>query len=77
MCNIPFIMIVLANTFIFFILTGIQYWVTNYLVTELGEDETTVYSTFGVVSVTGPVLGVVIGGNVTSYLGGFRAKKAL
>ena len=33
--------------------------------------------TFGIVSITGPVLGVVIGGNVTSALGGFRSQKSL
>ena len=41
------------------------------------QDEGVVHITFGIVSITGPVLGVVIGGNVTSYLGGFRSKKAL
>merc|ERR1711970_207245 len=77
MCNIPFLMMVISNTFIFFIMTGIQFWVTDYLVTTLEVPEATVISTFGIVSITGPVLGVVIGGNVTSYLGGFRSKKAL
>jgi MFS family permease len=36
-----------------------------------------VHLTFGIVSITGPVLGVVVGGNVTSCLGGFRSKKSL
>ena len=73
MTNIPFIMIVMANTAIFFILTGIQFWVTDYLIAELAADRSKVYVTFSIVSVTGPVLGVVIGGNVTSRVGGFRA----
>lgn len=77
MANIPFIMIVLSNSFIFFILTGIQYWVTDYLITDLGAEMNTVHLTFGIVSITGPVLGVVIGGNVTSALGGFKAKRSL
>lgn len=70
-------MIVIANSGIFFILTGIQYWVTDYLIDELDADRGKVYVTFSIVSITGPVLGVVIGGNVTSRVGGFRAKKAL
>lgn len=77
MCNIPFVMIILANSFIYFVLTGIQYWVTDYLINFIGEAETTVLTTFSIVSVTGPVLGVVIGGNVTSCLGGFRSRSAL
>ena len=37
MTNIPYIMIVIANSFIFFILTGIQYWVTDYLVNTIED----------------------------------------
>ena len=33
--------------------------------------------TFGIISITGPVLGVVVGGNVTTALGGYNAKKSL
>lgn len=77
MRNIPYMMLVLAITFIFYIITGVQYWVTDYLISELRQDEHLVHAGFGFVSITGPVVGVVVGGNVTSYLGGFRAKKAL
>lgn len=70
-------MIILSNSFIYFVLTGIQYWVTDYLINFIGESEKVVLTTFSVVSVTGPVLGVVIGGNVTSCLGGFRSRTAL
>ena len=47
------------------------------MITEIKADINKVHITFGIVSITGPVLGVVIGGNVTSTLGGFRAKKSL
>lgn len=36
-----------------------------------------VYISFTIVSVTGPVLGVIIGGNLTSYLGGYTTKKSI
>ena len=35
------------------------------------------FLTFGIVSITGPVLGVVVGGNVTAYVGGYNSKTAL
>ena len=47
------------------------------MISELKAEISQVHLTFGIVSITGPVLGVVIGGNVTSALGGFRAKKSL
>ena len=37
----------------------------------------TVFITFAIVSITGPVLGVIVGGNVTTALGGYNSKKAL
>lgn len=70
-------MICLALTAIYFIVTGIQYWVSDYMITELKQPESEVFVTFGIVSITGPVLGVVVGGNITTYLGGYGSKNAL
>ena len=67
----------LALTFLYFIITGIQFWVSDYLITVLKVEKETVFTTFAVVSITGPVLGVVIGGNVTTALGGYNSEKAL
>jgi MFS transporter, Spinster family, sphingosine-1-phosphate transporter len=36
-----------------------------------------VFTSFAIVSITGPVAGIIIGGNVTTYLGGYYSKKAL
>lgn len=40
-------------------------------------DPSTIQAVFGVVSITGPIFGVVIGGNLTTYLGGYNAERAL
>ena len=32
---------------------------------------------FAIVSITGPVLGIVVGGNFTTYLGGYYSENAL
>mmetsp|Transcript_23060 Transcript_23060/g.35688 ORF Transcript_23060/g.35688 Transcript_23060/m.35688 type:complete len:141 (-) Transcript_23060:160-582(-) len=47
------------------------------MITQMGQDESIVFTTFGVISITGPVLGVVVGGNVTTALGGYNSKKSL
>jgi MFS transporter, Spinster family, sphingosine-1-phosphate transporter len=62
---------------LYYIVTGIQYWVTDYLVTDLSYPEAKVQITFGIVSITGPVLGIIIGGNVSAALGGIHEKKTL
>jgi hypothetical protein len=47
------------------------------LITVLKQDEEIVFPTFAVISITGPVLGVVVGGNVTTALGGYNSPKSL
>ena len=52
--------------------TGIQYWLPTYLkdVYELSEDKAAVFYT--TTSITGPIAGVILGGIVTSYFGGYN-----
>jgi len=38
--------------------------------------EEIVFISFGIISITGPVLGVVVGGNITTKLGGYNSEKA-
>ena len=66
-----------AITGLYFIVTGIQYWVSDYMISVLEVEESIVFTTFGIISITGPVLGVVVGGNVTTSFGGCSAKKSL
>ena len=47
------------------------------MITELGQDESLVFVSFAIISITGPVLGVVVGGNVTTALGGYNSEKAM
>ena len=47
------------------------------MITVLKQEETVVFSTFAFISITGPVLGVVCGGNVTTCLGGYNSKKSM
>ena len=75
--NAPYILLCLSLTFLYFVITGIQYWVSDYLIETLKVTRNQVFVTFAIVSITGPVFGVIIGGNVTTYLGGYNSKHAL
>jgi len=66
-----------ALSILYFIITGLQYWMSDYFIVVLGQDETVVFITFSIMSITGPVVGVVVGGNITSCYGGYRAKKSI
>lgn len=62
---------------LYYIITGIQYWVSDYMINVLKQDKGLVFICFGIVSITSPVLGVVVGGNITTCLGGYSTKKSV
>mmetsp|Transcript_16621 Transcript_16621/g.28326 ORF Transcript_16621/g.28326 Transcript_16621/m.28326 type:complete len:236 (+) Transcript_16621:1764-2471(+) len=75
--NFDFLQLCISLTGLYWVITGIQYWMSDYMITQIKIDPHTVFIGFGIVSITGPVLGVVVGGNVTTHLGGYTAQKSL
>ena len=60
-----------------FVVTGIQFWISDYMqeVIHLKSSET--YIIYSIVCISAPTLGVLIGGIVIQYLGGYTTGKAL
>ncbi len=59
---------------IYFIVTGIQFWMTEYLVDILQVEPVTVNLVFSLCSVTAPLLGVLVGGTIADRYGGYKGK---
>eukprot|EP00995_Heteronema_vittatum_P007122 NODE_225_length_1617_cov_333.228954_g159_i0.p1 GENE.NODE_225_length_1617_cov_333.228954_g159_i0~~NODE_225_length_1617_cov_333.228954_g159_i0.p1 ORF type:complete len:472 (-),score=143.91 NODE_225_length_1617_cov_333.228954_g159_i0:71-1486(-) len=58
---------------LYFVVTGIQVWVTQYLTGPPVEaDANTVIMAFTATTATAPILGVLMGGKVIDYIGGYR-----
>lgn len=57
-----------------FVVTGIQYWITVYLIVALGADRVDVYICFVVACITAPLCGVVTGGWLADHFGGYKGK---
>jgi sugar phosphate permease len=76
MKNTEYISLVMALSALFFVITGIQFWATEYYVNQLGQDEGMVQICFSVTVITAPVGGLIVGGIITTKLGGFEKKKA-
>ena len=57
---------------LFFVVTGIQYWLPTYLKNNLGATEQQAASYYLALSFTAPIAGVIIGGFVTTYFGGYN-----
>jgi hypothetical protein len=70
--NHVFVYTVLGLTALFFVVTGIQFWATPYLVLDLGQPVGYVGLAFIVASATGPTCGVLFGGYVVDRNGGYQ-----
>lgn len=72
-----FMFLLLALTFIFFISTGTQFWITDYQQSVLNLSKEKAYLHFAIAAITGPVLGVLVGGALFTRLGGYNHPKAM
>lgn len=65
-------------TNICFVVTGLQYSTTSYMITVLGGEKSTIYYLFSGAALTGPAIGGISGGLITSkVLGGYTNKRAI
>ncbi|CAD7941926.1 unnamed protein product [Amoebophrya sp. A120] len=81
--NTVFVLCILTLSVLYFVVTGVQYWATIYLVEVFrppGEKEEsfkiTVIIAFSIVAATGPALGVVFGGLFIDSIGGYDGLRA-
>lgn len=61
----------LSVSILFFNVTGIQFWYSDYMEIALGVSQYKVNIAFGLVTTTAPVFGVLVGGILTSCFGGY------
>eukprot|EP01134_Creolimax_fragrantissima_P001640 CFRG1640T1 len=57
---------------LYFVVTGLQMWITRYFTEFIGSDPFVVTIAFSVVSATGPLTGVIAGGIILDCFGGYR-----
>ena len=81
MTNLSYVALVLSLSGLFFVVTGIQYWFSDYLKKRygtkvLGETDgvsgETISFAFAFTCFTAPILGAVVGGVTTAKLGGYN-----
>lgn len=69
-----YITITLGMTSLYFIVTGIQFWITKYLIEILHTDPLVVNIIFSMISITAPLFGVLFGGTISDKYGGYKGK---
>jgi hypothetical protein len=70
--NGPFICLCMSLSGLYFIITGVQFWVSDYFKIVLQMPPEQVFGFFIVTCLTAPILGVLLGGSVTQYIGGYH-----
>ncbi len=64
-------------TTLLFISTAVIFWASDYCTNVLGQDPQLVLITFVVICLTGPVLGIILGGVIVQkFAGGYEGKHA-
>lgn len=67
-----FVFVVLALSSLYFVVTTIQFWVTQYLIIVIKAERSLVVASFASSAITAPTLGVIIGGLVIDKMGGYK-----
>lgn len=70
--NSIFLSVVLSLCGFYFVVSGVQFWATDYLTTELKGDKYEVYLLFVATSATAPIFGVFFGGWIVDKMGGYK-----
>eukprot|EP01134_Creolimax_fragrantissima_P007506 CFRG7506T1 len=57
---------------LYFVVTGLQMWITEYLTIYLKQNKNVVVTAFSAVCATAPICGVLVGGHVLDRWGGYK-----
>lgn len=75
--NPLFLSVTFALGSVYFVVTGIQFWTTAYMIKVLQVDPAVVMVCFTVCCVTGPLMGVTVGSYLSDLNGGYKGKNVL
>ena len=67
----------LAIASLYFVITGLQFWISDYCRLVLGTPKQRVFIGYSLTSITSPTLGVLFGGKFVDKYGGYTGKHAL
>ncbi len=72
-----FVFPLFAASVLYYMFSGVQFWMTDFMIVRLNMEVGRAQLAFGAVNLTAPSLGVVIGSILTKYIGGPRSPLVL
>ena len=70
-----FMGILVTLTTLYLIISGIQYWITDYVQSVLGHSKEQAFMIYILVGALGPVLGVAFSGVIFDKIGGYHGRR--
>lgn len=61
-------------TTLFLVISGLQYWITDYVISVLGHEKETAFLVYIIVGAMGPILGVAFSGCIFDRIGGYHGR---
>lgn len=75
--NKIYIFLILSLSSYFFVISAIQFWISDYMIEVLKFDGKNVFTAFTIVCTTGPIIGAVSSGYFGMRIGGYNSVYAL
>ena len=75
--NFVYMLLVFAITSIYFVISGLQFWSTAYMITVISIPATEVFTFYTVMCFTAPTLGLVLSIILFNCIGGYSSRGSL
>ena len=56
----------------FFVVVGIQFWGTSYMILTIGVSSNDAMVAYSFITITAPILGLIVSGFLLDYMGGYK-----
>ena len=77
LCGNPvYLLLVMAISALYFVVSGLQFWITTYMNVVMGDPISEVFTYFVVTCVTAPFIGVVVSIFLFNWIGGYTSRGA-
>jgi hypothetical protein len=67
----------IATSILFFVISGIQFWASDYMRLVLKMPEEIVFPAYSIITLTAPTMGCIVGGGLTHVCGGYNHPNAI
>ena len=77
LCGNPiYVLLVLTISSLYFVVSGLQFWVTTYMTTVIGVPQSEVFTFYIIICISAPSIGVLLSIFLFNWIGGYNSRYA-